>query len=83
MPPVVPDPDDVLRLLNAQLSKQLDDFPIGLGRREVFEVTGQSTLRKVHGAGCIGASCNQNPDDLLVAMDDRSGQRRRTIVLLA
>jgi len=41
----------------------------------IFEVTSQSTLRKVHGACCIGASFNQSPDDPLVAMDDSGFQR--------
>ena len=72
-------------LLDAKLSKQLDDFSISLAikARVIFEVTGQSTLCKVHGACCIGASFNQSPDDPLVAMDDSGVQRRRTVVLFA
>ncbi len=68
---------------DAKLSKQLDDFPISFAikARVIFERTGQSALRKVHGARGIGASLNQSPDDPLVPMHDRANQRRRTVVL--
>jgi hypothetical protein len=59
-------------LTDPKLSKQLGDFPISFAieARVIFEVTGQSTLRKVHGARGIGASLHQCPDDPLLAPDD-------------
>ena len=68
------------KLFDAKLSKQLDDFPISLAIEAgvIFELPGQSTLRMVRGACCIGASFNQSPDDPLVAMDDsRAGEVER------
>ena len=72
-------------LFDAKRSKQLDDFSISLAikARVIFVGTGQSALRNVHSTCCIGASCNQNPDDALVAMDDSGGQRWRAVVLFA
>ena len=72
-------------LFNAKLSKQLDDFSISLAikARVIFEVTGQSALRNVHGARRIGASLDQGPDDPLVAVDDSGGERCAPVILIA
>src|SRR5262245_54460912 len=40
-------------------------------------------LRYFQGASCVGASFHQNPDDALVAMDDRGDQRFGAVILFA
>ena len=71
-------------LLDTKRLQQFNDFPISFAikARVIFEVTGQSALRTVHGACCIGASLNQSPDDPRVPMHNSGVQRRRTVVLL-
>jgi hypothetical protein len=57
---------------DAEIMKQLDDFPICLGRRDIFETACQATLCNVHGVRRIGASLDQFADNPLVAMYDRA-----------